>query len=240
MRRLSFPPPVSRRGFSLIEMLVVVTIIVMLLALATPALTRTLQSSQLAAAGETLVGAIAEAQQAAIANNTPVEMRFFSYKDTMDQVAMYHSYQLFKITTQSSGAGAGATVTEAVVPLENLVRLPDSIIIPIDITLSNAFYDSNGINISMPDTKAGSQVGYSGVLQANYCAIRFLPDGTCRTVGAVNNGVATMTFQYLAKNFITLTFGSGSAVTLSNLPGNFCTIQIDPYTGKARSYKPGF
>lgn len=240
MRRLSSSTPVCRRGFSLIEMLVVVTIIVMLLALATPALTRTMQSSQLAAAGEALLGAIAEAQQAATATNTPVEMRFFSFKDSLDQVAMYHSYQLFKITTQSNGGGAGAAVTEAVVPLENLVRLPDSIIIPMDITLSNAFYDNNGINISLPDTKAGSQVGYSGVSQANYCAIRFLPDGTCRTVGATNNGVATMTFQYLAKNFITLTFGSGSAVTLSNLPGNFVTIQIDPYTGKARSYKPGF
>ncbi len=221
-------------------MMVVVTIVALMLALATPALTRTMQASRLSSAGEFLMGSIAEAQQTAFSSNTPVELRFFSFMEDVDQSPVYHSYQLFKITTVSQGAGAAAVIKETILPVGNLVRLPEGIIIPTDITLSNVFYDINGQAGSIQDIKDNSAVGYSGVNGANYCAIRFLPDGTCRTVGKTQNGMATLTFQNLPKNFLTLTFGSGTAVTLASLPKNFFTIQIDPYTGKARSYKPGF
>ncbi|OYW76119.1 MAG: hypothetical protein B7Z37_10225 [Verrucomicrobia bacterium 12-59-8] len=225
-----------RRGFSLIEMLVVVAIIAMLLALATPALTRTLQSSRLSSAGESLMGAIAEAQQTALATNTPVDVRFFSFIEDLDQAPVYHSYQLFKITQVNQGAGGTVDIKEVVVPVGNLIRLPEGIVIPVDSALSGAFANITGLD----DTKENSQVGYSGVAKATYNAIRFMPDGTCRTVGATNKGMATLTFLTLPQNFFTLTFGSGTAVTLATLPKNFFTIQIDPYTGKARSYKPGF
>ncbi|WP_395744369.1 Verru_Chthon cassette protein D [Prosthecobacter sp.] len=244
MKRLSPTPTVCRRGFSLIEMLVVVSIVVMLLALATPALTRTLQASRLAAAGEAMLGSIAEAQQTAFATNTPVDMRFFSFMEDVDQAPMYHSYQLFKITQSTQGSGGSATVKEAVVPVGNLIRLPEGVIIPTDNQLTGIFSTSGGSgggSTGLPDTKENSQVGYAGVTGATYNAIRFLPDGTCRTVGATVNGLATVSFQpSLQQNFFTMTFGSGPAVTLATLPKNFFTIQIDPYTGKARSYKPGF
>ena len=240
MRRFSSSSTVCRRGFSLIEMLVVVAIIVMLLALATPALTRALQSSRLSAAGEALLGSIAEAQQAAFSSNTPVELRFFTFIEDVDQAPTGHSYQLFKITAASQGGGGQAVVKETVAPMGNLVRLPEGIIIPTDSALSGAFYDKNGSSTSFPDTKANSQVGYSGVSSANYNALRFMPDGTCRAVGSTVNGMAALTFQNLQECFLTITYGSGTAVTLANLPKNFFTIQIDPYTGKPRSYKPGF
>jgi uncharacterized protein (TIGR02596 family) len=241
MKRLFPSSTVNRRGFSLIEMLVVVAIVVMLLALATPALTRTLQSSRLSAAGEAMIGSISEAQQTALTANTPVDIRFFSFMEDVDQAPMYHSYQLFKITQSTQGSGGNATVVEKVVPVGNLIRLPEGVIIPTDSTLSGAFSSSSGgASTGIQDTKENSQVGYSGVNGATYNAIRFMPDGTCRTVGATTNGMATLFFQTLPQNFFTMTYGSGPAVTLANLPKNFFTIQIDPYTGKPRSYKPGF
>ncbi len=239
MKRLIPSSSARRRGFSLIEMLVVVTIIVMLLALATPALTRTLQASRLASAGESMMGSIAEAQQTAFATNTPVDIRFFSFMEDTDQAPVFHSYQLFRITQTTEGGGGGASVSEGVVPVGNLIRLPDGIVIPADSALSGAF-SPNGTSSGLPDTKENSQVGYAGVSGATYSAIRFLPDGSCRSVGATTNGLATLSFVDLQLNFFTMTFGSGTAVTLATLPKNFFTIQIDPYTGKARSYKPGF
>jgi uncharacterized protein (TIGR02596 family) len=237
MKRLIPSATLSRRGFSLIEMLVVVAIVVMLLALATPALTRTMQASRLSSAGESMMGAIAEAQQTAFSNNTPVDIRFFSFVEDLDQSPVFHSYQLFKITQTTQGSGGSATIKEAITPVGNLIRLPEGIVIPTDSALS---YALSGSGTSLPDTKENSTVGYSGVSGATYSAIRFMPDGTCRTVGSTTNGLATLTFQSLQKNFFTLTFGGGTAVTLSTLPKNFFTVQIDPYTGKARSYKPGF
>lgn len=240
MKRFASHSESVSRGFSLIEMLVVITIVVMLLALATPALTRTMQSSRLSAAGEAMVGSLSEAQQTASSTNTPVEVRFFSFAEDLDQSPVYHSYQLFKITqVNQGGAGGAVQMQEVVVPVGNLVRLPEGIIIPADTTLSSAIYTQGG---GVNDTKPGSTMGYSGVNGAKYNAIRFMPDGACLIVGGSTQGgmAVTSTPKDLNKNFFTITFGSGAAVTLANLPKNFFVIQIDPYTGKVRSYKPGF
>ena len=67
-----------------------------------------------------------------------------------------------------------------------------------------------------------------------------MPDGTCRKVGSTTNGLAALTFQTLPESFFTVTFDIGAELTLAKLPKNFFTIQIDPFTGKARNYKPGF
>ncbi|MBB5033323.1 Verru_Chthon cassette protein D [Prosthecobacter vanneervenii] len=236
---MSLSAPRSR-GFSLIEMLVVITIVVMLLALATPALTRTMQASRLSAAGEAMVGSLSEAQQTASSTNSPVEIRFFSFAEDQDQSPVYHAYQLFKITQVNQGGNGGAVnIQEVMTPVGNLVRLPEGIIIPADDTLSGAIYTKGG---GVNDTKPGSSSGYSGVNGAKYNAIRFMPDGSCLVVGAATQGgmAVTTTPKDLSKNCFTLTFGSGTPVTQANLPKNFFVIQIDPYTGKVRSYKPGF
>jgi hypothetical protein len=59
-------------------------------------------------------------------------------------------------------------------------------------------------------------------------------------VGTTTDGLAVLTFQTLPESFFTITYDSGVQITAENLPKNFYTIQIDPFTGKARSYKPGF
>jgi prepilin-type N-terminal cleavage/methylation domain-containing protein len=57
MNRISHVRGKVAQAFTLIEMLVVVTIIVLLLAFSTPALMRTMQSSRLASVGDSLMGA---------------------------------------------------------------------------------------------------------------------------------------------------------------------------------------
>ena len=231
----SSPRPPASRAFSLIEMLVVVTIIVLLLAFSAPALSRTLMASKLASAGESLFGAISEAQQVAYASNVPVELRFFKVPDAFGANPAYRSYQIFKIIQVTEGTGAAANVKESLEPANNLVNLPESVIIVADDTLSPALKGDG-----LPDSKEGSSVGYSGVQTAVYNAWRFMPDGSCRKVGQATGGFATLEYQTLTESFITLTIESGQAITMQNLPKNFFTIQVDPFTGKARSYKPGF
>ncbi len=223
------------QGFSLIEMLVVVTIIVLLLAFTTPALMRTMQSSRLASAGDTLLGAISEAQQIAYAQNVPVEVRFFKHAEVggLDTTPNFHSYQMFKVTMTTDTSG---TTKEELIPVNNLNRLPDSIIIVPDVSLSPLLSGQG-----LPDTKpGGNSVGYSGVSNAEYNAIRFMTDGSCRKVGVSSTGFASLTYSSLPTSFVTLTSDEGRAVTAQNLPANFYTIQIDPFTGRARNYRPGF
>lgn len=221
-------------AFTLIEMLVVVTIIVLLLAFSTPALMRTMQATRVTSAGDALMGAISEAQQIAFAQNVPVEMRFFKYPDGLDTEMNFRSYQVFKITQQFEGDGS---IDENPVPIGNVVRMTENVIIVPDASLSPILAPSSG---DMQDTRQGSNIGYSGVTDARYNALRFMPDGTCRSVGVTTAGMAALTFNSLPQSFLTIASESGQPITADNLPKNFYTIQIDPFTGKARNYKPGF
>lgn len=229
--------PQFRQAFTMIEMLVVVTIIVLLLAFSTPALMRTMQASRLASVGDSLMGAISEAQQIASAQNVPVEIRFFSYPDPefAGSTSLFRSYQLFKIVLIADTSGAAGTLKESLVPVANLVRLPGGIIIASKAELSEALAGEG-----LPDTKDGASPGYSGVSSATYKALRFMTDGSCRTVALAQNGFAQLNYQTLPKSFFTIAYDSGQDVTLSNLGKNFYTIQVDPFTGKARNYRPGF
>lgn len=236
-RQLS--PKESKPAFTLIEMLVVVAIVSLLLAFSTPALMRTMQASRLASTGDSLIGAISEAQQLAFAQNVSVELRFFSYAADFGDANIFGAYQMFKIVVVTNGTGANAQSKESVVPVGNLIKLSEGIAIVTDVELSPILSGTQ-----LQDVKDGGGVGYSGISGATYCAIRFMPDGTCRKVGGstTNQGITlpTLAFQTLPESFLTITYESGIAINSKNLPANFYTIQIDPYTSKARSYKPGF
>lgn len=230
----------SRRlaaAFSLIEMLVVVSIIVILMAFSTPALMRTLQSSRLSAVGDGLMGAISEAQQTAYAQNVPVEIRFFNFPEPgfPSSPKLFRAYQVFKIVLATEGTGAAATVKESVVPVNNLVQLSDGCVIARDNGLSKML---NGT--LLPDTKENATNGYSGVEGATYIALRFMTDGSCRSVSAAENGFAQLAYGTLPESYFTITYDISQEITADNLPKNFYTIQVDPFTGKALRYRPGF
>jgi hypothetical protein len=72
-----------------------------------------------------------------------------------------------------------------------------------------------------------------------YAAVRFMPDGTCRVIKANTGGLAELNFSSLDKSFVTMYEDDGKPHEAAP-PANFYTIQIDPYTGKSRSYRPGF
>jgi hypothetical protein len=59
-------------------------------------------------------------------------------------------------------------------------------------------------------------------------------------VGATAGAIASLTYQTLPESFMTLVEYKGVDVTAGTLPPDFYTVQIDPFTGKARNYRPGF
>jgi uncharacterized protein (TIGR02596 family) len=198
-------PSRLRVAFTLVETLVVVSIIVLILALTGPALLRSMQANKLTSAGDSLVGLLSEAQQMAVTLNSPVEVRFYKYTVAPDTFVSFRSYQLFKVSTPTAFSGGTVTFEELFVPLGQVFRLPENILIPDDADLSPVL---NGTGF--PDVSANNSNGYSGVPEAEYVALRFMTDGTCRRVTSVAGGsdeIATLSFQPLNQSYFTLSKG---------------------------------
>jgi len=234
-RLLSFK--LHRQAFTLVETLVVVSIIVLILALTGPTLLGTMQANKLTSAGSSLVGFLSEAQQLSSTLNAPVEVRFFRYQVSPDQFEAYRSYQMFKVTTPPVNPNVPWNFEELFEPIGQVFRLPEGIIIPRESSLSPVL-DSQGFD----DTTKNKPNGYSGVKGAKYVALRFMTDGTCRIVSTQASGASTLgalSFTSLNQSYFTLAGNIGREITVANLPKNFFTIQIDPMNGKTRSYRPG-
>jgi uncharacterized protein (TIGR02596 family) len=221
------PTHSARRAFTLIELLVVITVISLLLAFSAPALFNGLQASRLSGAGERMVSALSEAQQTAFSQNCVIEIQFYNYEGFLGSGPAFRSYRIFKVTNPNSAEG---NVRETHINAGAIIKLPDGVIISPDAGLSPALA---GNLIDDEDDNAG-------VPAAEYSAIRFLPDGTCRQVQNGGAGVPELQFLQLTQSFFTLVEDDGRTFTAENLPANFYTIQTDPYTGKSRSYRPGF
>lgn len=241
--KITLPQTVSKRtGFSLIETLVVVSIIVLILALTAPTMFQTMRANKLSTAGDSILGTITEAQQLAVSLNSPVEMRFFLYSTPLSPFTSYRAFQLFKISTpddmiDSGTGGTAGNFSEMVSPLTGNTKISGGVVISSDSVLSPLL---NGA--TNPDSTEAMPNGYSGISAAQYFAIRFMPDGTCRRVLAISqnsNDIADTDFKTLNMSYFTLTDDIGAQVTMENLPNNFYTIQIDPFNSKTRTYRPG-
>jgi uncharacterized protein (TIGR02596 family) len=234
------PKPLPRRkcslAFSLIEMLIVLAMVSMLLVMAAPSLNGVLNAYRLSSAGDTMMGMISEAQQLASSSNKPIEIRFFKYADEFGGNPSYRACMLFRVDQAVQGTGASATTSERLVPQGNLIKLPSGTMLVSDTDLSPLLQGDGP-----KDTAEGKPNGYSGVKDATYMALRFMTDGSCRKVLPVSSAVpfAQLAYQALNQSYFTIVIDQGGAVNLGNLPKNFYTIQIDPFTSKARSYKPG-
>lgn len=220
-------------AFTLIETLVVVSIIVLILALTGPSLLGTMQATKLTSAGDAVVGFLSEAQQLAQSRNTPVEVRFFKYQTPMSGVEAYRSMMMFVITTPPLASGG---IQEKAEPLGTLVKIPDGIFAPHDEEDLSPLLSGEG----MADSSKDRPTGHTGVEGAKYNAIRFLTDGSCRRVVSTGGGAVTsLVYPQLQDSCVTLCDDVGRQVEASSLPKNFYCIQIDAYTGKMRTYRPG-
>jgi uncharacterized protein (TIGR02596 family) len=202
-------------GFTLIEMLVVLAVLAVLFATATPVALGVMQSSRLSSSGEAMLGRLLEAQQMAIAQDTDVEVRIYQGTDPAVGVTpRWCALQTFVLRVSNNSA-ADATGEGTFEPAETLLKLDASVAVSSEVKLSSL------LNLKSVAEDAGA--GSSGVGLTRHVAFRFHSDGsTDLTPGK----------QW----FLTL-IGPASG-TVSSPPANYYAIQIDPATGRLRSFRP--
>ncbi|HSI65582.1 MAG TPA: Verru_Chthon cassette protein D [Candidatus Saccharimonadia bacterium] len=95
------------RGFTLIEMLVVIVIVGILIAVSAPALDGILRASRLTSAADNVRNYLSEAQQLAVAQNVEVEVRFCeSVSGTSgDDTPRVRTLRTFALRSNDGGAG---------------------------------------------------------------------------------------------------------------------------------------
>lgn len=200
-----------RLGFTIVELLVVMTVATVLLSLAANVAQDIVQANQVTTAGETVVDELRLARYTAITRNRVVEVRF--YKPTslnaFGEESGVTSLQAFMFDQDNNKA----------TPVREVRHLPNAVKISEDATLSTLITAERLKN----DWKTGDDQIAIGDAGTDYTAyrVRFLPDGSTD-------------LDTQQRWFLTLYPQNDH----KSLPSNYVTVQVKPSRGNIRAFRP--
>jgi len=210
MRRAPDP---SRSGFSLIELLAVMAIIILLASLAVPAFNQISRASTISTAGQTLVDTLNLARQTALTRNRKVEVRFYQLESDFDpEEKAVRAMQLFVV--EPTGLR----------PITRVINFPKPVImsdskggLPTVSTTSTILNSQSDTTNKWDLPKIGSSY--------DYASFYFKPTGSTDLDPNQNNWLATLIIptEPLASN---------------SLPPNYVTVRIDALSGKVTVFRP--
>lgn len=226
-RRHGFTARAPRRGFTLVEMLVVLAILAILAVLSLPAIKGLLGSVDMKGAAGTVSAQLDIARQAASTRNVQAEVRIYqdsSVPDTLN--AKTYSYRIIAVCIPA--AASGANQDEFISPG---VGLPGDTIFDSSTTYST---------LLDPGTAAGDPAGKSRLVPLEldsapallrkkpYMKFTFLPDGTMYLANtATSSGTWCLTMRNLHAKAVGATPAS-----------NYICFVVDPGTSRSRMYQP--
>lgn len=206
-----------RRGFTLMEMLVVLTVIGVLFAFSAPQLFSLLQANSLTSAGNLLKSKLSQAQQLALSKNVDVEVRFFRFSDDL-QAQLTDEVRGFQFYQYDEEGDA--------IPVSKFFRVQAPIVISNDNKFSTLLQPGVGGASPVQGNSAIPKGSGEGRKNASYVSFRFRPDGSTDLPGRSPRG-DTWHISLVKE-------GSDQR----GAPNNFYTVQIDSYNGKISEYRP--
>lgn len=214
--RLTSPRRAARSAFTLVELLVVIAVIALIAGLAVPAIEPMMKGSKLTTASDNVKFNMAAWRQQAIAENSPIEIRFLRYVDPTvpGQREAYRGYQAGRFRQKRSDGGGGDFVFD---PIGNVQKLPDGIVFSSQELMSSL--------LTSEKVREGShEFLVEGQDQLPFKSFSFRPDGSTELPKRAGDAW-----------FVTIVQERDDETANTN-PDNFVTLQIDAFNGSVRSY----
>jgi len=226
-------------GFSLVELLAVITIMAILLAYSAPSMLSAINGARLSQAGEEIQGYLSEAQERSVALGRPVEVRLYRIPlndgDPSEPAGGYFRGLMMLEYYQAGepdprGGMSPALATALAVANRPMMVMPSGIVASEDSSLSTLTTAGSlqGATATDVPTIVKTQTGYEDFEfdgTPNYASFVIFPDGTNLPSGGGS------------KWFITLLESNSFTSPVSDLK-NFYTIQIDPTTARVTAFRP--
>ncbi len=234
-------PSTAARAFSLIELLVVISVIAIIAAYSVPAVTTMIRGSQLSQGSQVITDVLALARQTALSKNRPVEVRFYKFADpeTPGETANKPETGFFRALQVFETLDNGATL-----PMGPIQRLPKNVIMN-EGKLSTILDNGERPHITKDKLSASDPAMPDSVVGKNYeySALRFLPDGstdlsTMGATGATGSKATKGDVWYITMHGTNVAKNGENDGTVSGLPDNYFVLQIDAVTGSTRAYRP--
>jgi uncharacterized protein (TIGR02596 family) len=205
----------GRRGFTLVELLVVLSVIAILTVVAIPAVSSIMRSNDLNRATAMISDEFGFAHQAAVTRNADVQLRLY-------QIGLAGS------TTDLQYRAFRSWISSATISLQGLDKmqyLPASVIISPNVQYSTLLDYTNSQRSGLTQ---GTETLPNGVT-ANYVSFLFrATGGTSVSPNTPPVGIWDLTIY---QETAVLNASTG-------LPNNYATIQVDPVTSEVRTYRP--
>jgi len=209
-----------KKAFTLVELILVMTIIVIMTLLVAPAFTSILKGNDITNATEILTTQLNLARMQAISKNRQVQVRIYSYADpnipgenpSSSATWNWHALQIFELDP------GGVSV-----PNNKVQKLPNTAVIDYNTNLSTILPTAANGRALIAGSAAGSipAVGTN----YNYASFIFNPDGS--------TDLSPGSQWFLTVRNI------NSVSTGSTPPANFATVQVDPLNGTTLIFRPG-
>jgi uncharacterized protein (TIGR02596 family) len=210
------PTSRPRAAFTLAEMLIVIAIIMLLVALITPALIGIVDNANLKVAATTMSDTLNLARQTAITSNRAVEVRFYKVPKENAAPDAPAGERFFRAIAMFRIDDAGPKRLGGLVLLKGNVRCAD------DSRFGTLLNDAPKEESTLYEVSGNATTKYE------YRYILFRADGTTTLPPS---GASGDTWHTLIHN--------GNKTPVQAVDSNYATIQLDPATGRTRTLFPG-
>lgn len=228
--KIPFPPSAiaRRRGFTLVEILVVLALIAMLLFFTVPGMKDVLKGSKLTGTADQIIADMNLARQTAVKESVPVEVRFYKFRDPAARgEERFGAYQCFRLVQDLNSPSDYTTEMKAKPVFEKMKTIPQGVVVVEAEQWSPLLTDES---IKQDRDRVRGLVPGERDTEANYFSFTISPEGETNLdhSGAKQWYITMVTESEFQK----------APNPAAMRPNNFITLQIDPYTANVRRYQP--